>query len=873
MIDLEIVEHGVPHRICMARNSSRLGKKHAKTLGKDWDWAVVIETCLEPDTIPSNERETTSLSSTPEEQKRKYRGPFQFAANLRSGRLPILTLQTWLSRQDLSSEVRLATSIAAKKPADWSDALNNLAGRGWSREQLDHWVWILSGENGDIRVQRLVSTDDPKPIFLLLLLLRSDEIFRKAETLSSLIQYTSKHHIAVTGTSADVQLDPRKILTVSQFLILMRRLVRHVQKVHPQSIVTVARLAAHYIESIPSDPHHKHHRTNYHDQCAVYNAALFCFKRPASNQPLYNMEFNWRAQKALLTLSDGLDKSLIINNASYQAIRQVLVGLKKSSEERAVALRYAKSWPPYRQDFDGRDTKRTTEDDRSRSVKAGVLMKEAGYPENHYDRALDALGGISEGSPTIQTRSLPPRQWTGEAEDLNIYSSWAMSIRATRNTQEAWRAFGKFAENNGLEPTLQVYTEMFVKLNAAPVDPDSSSDLLPGDSRETFPVHDANYSQYELARLSPPTVSELYAEMIDRGIKPEGYGLHNLIVHARSIDEGLRYLQDSGISSHIINSITIFKLPSFQSLRRVPLLCFSSYIRLLCRLQPDRRGSDKLFSDELYRIRHAIKLVSMRLNPNTTEGATFRPPWYAILRALARPHIAVKNGPAAENDLEALNLFMETFQSARGGIGIDSELFMLLCRVIQKAALSRLRSLSEMECTEAPLIPHVEDLLDLTTSTFSQLTTPIVGEMPTSLPITHFMFPLGPPHLHTYMRALGFLEAKDEMIKLVFWMIDNYTHLNQEANRLSSRGHAMVAKTFCAFYSFAGPALEEDVQRELIDRMDYLIADGGNWRWPTSKEVEDYASADDYGGVETLRRRIIARSYLNPLRDSDQLEV
>ncbi|KAF2967788.1 hypothetical protein GQX73_g5758 [Xylaria multiplex] len=812
------------------------------------------------------------LRSRNEDQKKKYRGPFRFAANLRSGRLPVLTLQRWLSRQDLSLEAYLATSIAAKTQADWSDIFNDLAGRGWSKEQLDRWVWILSGESGDARVQRLISTDGPEPVFLLLLLLRSDETFEKAETLSSLIQYASKHHIDAARTLADAQINPRQILTVSQFIILMRRLVRHVQKVHPQSIVTVARLVAHYIESIPNDPHHKHHSTDYHDQCAIYNVALSCLKRPASDRPLANMEFNWRAQKVLLAMSDGLEKSLIINKASYQAIRRVLVGLKKSGEERAVALRYAKSWPPYRQDFDGRDTKRTAEDDRSRSLKVGVLMKEAGYVENHYDRALDALGGMSEGSPTIQTRSLPPRHWIGEAEDSNLYSSWAMSIRATRNTQEAWRAFGKFAEKTGLAPTLQVYNEMFVKLQAAPVDPDPGSDLLPGDSREVFPAHDANYSQYELARLAPPTVSELYSEMISRGIKPGGHGLHHLISHARSINEGLRYLQDSGIPSHTIGSIAIFRLPSSQALRQIPLLCFSSYIQLLCRLQPNRQGHDRLLSDELYRIHHAIKLVSMRLAPKTTEGATFRPPWYAILRALARAHIAIKNGPAVENDLEALKLFLDTFQAARSRIGVDSELFILLCRVIQKAALSRLSSLSEMERIEAPLIPHTEDLLNLTTSTFSQLTSPIVEETPISLPIPNFQFPLGPPHLHAYMRTLGFLETKDEMIKLVFWMINNYGYVNQEANRLSSRGHAMIAKTLCAFRSFAGPALEEDEQYELTRRMDRLIADGGNWRWPTSEEVEHYAGADARGGSETLRHRIMARSYLNSLYDDNQLE-
>ncbi|KAI0506487.1 hypothetical protein F5B22DRAFT_623269 [Xylaria bambusicola] len=807
------------------------------------------------------------LRRTSDEEKKRHQIAYRFAASLRSGRLPILTLQRWLASQDLSSEGPLATDIAEKTKADWTDAFNNLAGRGWSWDDVDHWIWILSGKDEDTRVQRLISTDTPRPIFLLLLLLRS-ETFQNAGTLSSLMQYISKHHMTLYRKPAGTQVEPKKILTVSQFLIVLRRLVRHVQVVHPPSIVTVARLAANYIESIPNDPHHTLHNTDYHDQCTVYNTALYHLKRHASNQPLANMEFNWRAQKNLLTMSDGLRKPLIINKASYQAIRQVLVGLKKSGKERAVALRYAKSWPPYRQDFDGRDTKRSIEDDRSRSVKAGVLMQEAGYPVDEYDRALDVLGGTDEGSPTIQTRSLPPKQWTGKVEEQNIYSRWAMSIRATRNSQEAWKAFNNFAEKSGLAPTLPVYNEMFVKLQAAPVDLEWSGDLLPGDSRETFPVHDANYSQYELARLSPPTVSELYAEMMSRGIRPGGHGLHNLIINARSVEEGLRYLHDSGVPSDVTESLAAYRLSFTQSLRRIPLLSFSSYIRLLCKLQPNRQGHDKIYGNELYRIRYAVILTSMRLSPDTTEGRTFRPPWYAILRALARAHIAVTDGPAAENDLEALKMSMEIVQSARSRVGIDSELFILLCRAIQKAALSRLRSLPEVDRLHAPLIPNSHQLLEITSSIFSKLTTPIVDGMPASSPMLNLQYPMGPPHLHAYMRALAFLQARDQMTGLIFWMLDNYSYVKEEAERYSNRGPAMIAKTFCAFQAFASPALEEGVQQELEDRMDRLVADGGNWRWPTAEEVENYTSADARGGSEAIRRRLMADAHTSNVHDS-----
>ncbi|KAK5625229.1 hypothetical protein RRF57_000945 [Xylaria bambusicola] len=73
----------------------------------------------------------------------------------------------------------------------------------------------------------------------------------------------------------------------------------------------------------------------------------------------------------------------------------------------------------------------------------------------------------------------------------------------------------------------------------------------------------------------------------------------------------------------------------------------------------------------------------------------------------------------------------------------------------------------------------------------------------------------------------------------------------------------MIAKTFCAFQAFAGPALEESVQQELENRMDRLTADGANWRWPTAEEVEAYTFADVGGGSEAIRRRMVASSRMS----------
>ncbi|OTA95244.1 hypothetical protein M434DRAFT_393975 [Hypoxylon sp. CO27-5] len=789
-------------------------------------------------------------------QKKAYSHAFEFAVKKRADRLPLLLLQAWMARQDTQNEPRIYASIRSITPSEWDDRFQSLAAVGWSKEDLDHWIWILSGEDGDVRVQRLVSTEIPKPLFLVMLLARSDERFRKAESLLSLMEYTSKHYFNKKSQSSDNGLalpDREPIIKVSNFLLFLRRIVNHIRRSWPRAIVTVARFTADYIRGIPSGID----ANGYRLQCQVFNTALQLFKQPAATHPVANMEFNWRAQKFLLAMSDNLDKPLIIDKSSYRAVRQVMIGLKKSKTERAVAVRYAKSWPPYRQDFDGLDAKRTPQDDHSRSVKAGVLMEEAGYQGDHYDQALGALGGMGADSPTVQTRSLPPKEWKGDEQDRNLYTQWAMTIRATRNRQEAWKVFNDFASKTGKSPNVQVYAEMFIKLHARPLP--STANSLPGDSRESFPIHDANYSEYELARLSPPSVTELYDQMISRGVKPEGHCLHTLLINAGSLEEAYRYLRDSGVDTATVSSIALFKESSYQTLRRIPLLVFKSYIQLLCSLQPNRRGQEKVPTEELFRIRHAIKLVGLRLRPGTTEGSTFRPPWSIILRALARPHICVLNGTQINNDSEALSMSMNVVGQVQKTAGIDADMFLYLCRTAQKAAVSRLGSREE-SLGETRLVPSAESVLRTLKTIFSQITASV----------EHLSAPIGPAHLHTYMRTLAFLEDTTAMKELFQWMLTHKSYVDKEAERIGNRGHALIAKTLCAFQAFAGPSLTYEEQEEMAYQMENAKETTGSWRWPTPEEVQNYVQSDIHGGSERLQRKILARLWYTSSQEDDE---
>ncbi|KAI0023387.1 hypothetical protein F4780DRAFT_729531 [Xylariomycetidae sp. FL0641] len=795
--------------------------------------------------------------------KTKYASVFQYAAlQRRSERLPLILLRTWLARQDTSSEPELHEALKSIKPAEWNDIMLSLASRGWTQAHFDHWLWILQGENGDVRVERLMADRQPKPVFLILLILRNDEVFRDPKSLLSLMDYITKVPIASGSsgqsaplTDSDSTQIPMTGWLVSHFTILLRRLILHVQRLCPQALVAVARFAADYIRRAS--------KRRYHQQCQVFNTALFLFKRPAFNRPMVNREYNWRAQRILLSMSDGLEKPLSINRASYRSITEVLLGLRKSNEEKTVAIRYAKTWPPYRQDFDGLDAKRTPEDDRSRSVRALMLMKEAGYEEDDYDRALAALGGSGAGAPTIQTRSLPPKQWEADKASLNFYSNWAMQIRATRNPQEAWSVFRDHMRKWDQAPNVQIYGEMFAKLHAEGIPPTSSA--LAGDLRENLPVHDANYTEYELARRTPPTISELYAQMLHEGIRPSGPCLHLLVKNSRSVEEALRYLEDSGFDDAVVKSLAMLKQPSHQVLHRIPLMTYNSYIQLLCRLQPNRRGGLGISSFELLPIRHAITLATTRLVAGTTAGVTFRPPWHSILRALSRPSIAVKDSSAAENDAEALSLFMVVFQRAEGLVGLDAFLFMYLCRAVQKTALSNLEARG-MHADQTPLLEHG---LHIMKTTFSKLSRPSSSN-PAQLMAAGFGTVVGPPHLHAYMRALATMDDHEAMVGAMMWMLKHHKLIAKEAGRLGPRGPALVAKTFCAFHAFAGPLLLEEQEAALFSLMDDQADQGGTWRWPTNEEVDQYIRADLRGGSQVLHQRAVFRSMPDLAPEVDQ---
>ncbi|KAI8279639.1 hypothetical protein K4K56_012556 [Colletotrichum sp. SAR 10_98] len=212
----------------------------------------------------------------------------------------------------------------------------------------------------------------------------------------------------------------------------------------------------------------------------------------STEKPYDRATYNWKAITALLSLSSGLPRPLIIERQSYRAIRQILLMLPKTVTERDTASALASSWPPYRILRDGMEEKANAEDYLSRVVKAGMMMQEAGYAKQPVDDVTDILGGRApDGSPTVQTRANYPRRIHYDQ------AAWAALIRTTRNSQEAWAIFKNPPEAN-MEPNWQVYWELIVKIAAKPADLDHNN--LPGDGREVSPFDDRNLTDFEKAR-------------------------------------------------------------------------------------------------------------------------------------------------------------------------------------------------------------------------------------------------------------------------------------------------------------------------------------------------------------------------------------
>ncbi|KAL1899163.1 hypothetical protein Sste5346_003085 [Sporothrix stenoceras] len=783
---------------------------------------------------------------------------FDDVARSKSLRLPVVALQMMIRNEEANRPTSLSESLCDL--ADWRVRLNSLAFKGITEADIQHWVWILAAPDPDERIARFVSNSErPKPLFLLFQLLRRDETFHKGSSLIGIYNHISRHHVRSRTTPPEAvlpfgavrrTLDPGLNMAPQTFATLLRLLVHHYLRIWPSALPAVARLVAEYVETLPRMVK-RGERQAFADACHIFNYALMLFQRKSPVSPVFQMRYNWRAQKVLLAMSTTLPRPLIINRAGFRAIRRVMLALGKSPAERRVALRMARTWPPYRRDWDGRDEERQPQDDFSRSAQAGVLMREAGYAEVEHDRALGVLGGVLPGElPTVQTRSLSPRIWTGSQASLNIFSTWAARVKATRDVNEAWHEFKEArltTDGNAMLPNTQVYAEMFKKLLAAPVARHRSSytsshseqldgkEILPGDAKEVFPVNDATLTPFEKQRLRPPSVATLYSQMIHGGTHPP---------------------------------------------------------RLTA--EPARLGKQRRTG----LIHHAIHLCAHRLPPNTTEGRTYKAPWHNIMRTLAQPKLMVSPEHTDDRrfqDTEALALALKVFEQVSRVGGVDTVLFESFCKVVGKSLrwadltppaakdasesapadkilegimqsqavnASPTPTTVQMEAellrkAQAALVSAFEEMTLLSVFEADADANGISGDDPLApVPFTAAHHPATPHNITAgaiqgYLQTLGYLGDTDAMMRAMRWVLRTWDDITvlEDAKDPDDGQHATMGRVFVMFRAFV-EGLEggngigdssspwqvtwlEDQLRRLHDR-------GCTWRSPSSADADEY---------------------------------
>ncbi|OHF04410.1 hypothetical protein CORC01_00262 [Colletotrichum orchidophilum] len=475
---------------------------------------------------------------------------------------------------------------------------------------------------------------------------------------------------------------------------MLDKLCQHASRLQPDTLPDIAELAVAYVKDIPHG--HRHPDKAYKLQCQVLNRALQAVSVASKKSPYQCSSYNWTAVTKLLSLSSSSDRTLVIEEESYRAIRQVLLASPKTASERDTASTLASHWPPHRIMRDGMEEKVGPEVYQSRVVKAGVMMQEGGYSKKEFDLITDILGGMApDGTPTVQTRANYPRHLRVEQ------GTWAALIRTTRNAQEAWALF-KHPPEPGMKPTFEVYRELIAKLSAKPAK--AGHHNLPGDGREVFPYNDENLSDFERARTNAPSIRKVVEEMCTAGIPIRGRFLAGLIKQSPSLDIALHHVDcsslDEGLKSSLRQSLKDYQGLKGNALAQPPHDILHAFIDLLCRLQPNRtiNTRSRISSKSMYSIHYAFRLAQMGW---VSADASGRTPWDTIMFNLGRSNIMVSNSMPRENNIEVVHLAFKALEKAEGHTGLSLNMITAFASVLRKAVQPRLAALLAKASTES----------------------------------------------------------------------------------------------------------------------------------------------------------------------------
>ncbi|KAF7876536.1 hypothetical protein EAF04_001625 [Stromatinia cepivora] len=756
------------------------------------------------------------------------------------------------------------------------DMTLGLRERDFSIDDLVIWAYIIQGRDSDEKAQRLLSSPSRKPTFILLEILRNE--IKHVETFRSLLDYTWTRVFSVNSQERagdswpevsesfleeeadDIMSFSSPDMELSTFTLLISRLLHHARHLLPSAVVPISHMVPPYL-------FHNLHRGSMsevlepkeHSRFSEFlNKLLHALSRPSSSIPFGSMVHNWHAQRVLLSLANRTKPPLIIDRLGYHSVQAVLLATQKTNEESRLATLQARGWPPWRVDQDGMDAQRSSDEDMSRVVFAIRQMKQAGYNTNLRTDVHRILGGQEDdGTPTIHTRSMS-RAHIRKLRSLERSSPlnprvWSARIIATRDVQEAWSAFKNFHRLGGT-PTSSIYHAMMEKIEAENRRTGRLRvvDVSPGEGKEVLPPFSDNFSDFYKEELRPPsTVDVMYETMMSSGIRPESDCLRFLISHARSIPDGIKYLRESAQRDTFLKYLIGQDADPPAELTSVETRIIHAFVTLLCRcadklvpqapLQSDFSTSDDLkghhekcsniindinadgvMPQTLPRSRKSgINPLSHALELIRTSQTRYKPTWYAVLDALARPGIIIDPNIIGDpqDDVNSWRIsaaILQDFHDA--GLELDPKGFQLICRCLEKAMLASFRMDEKPLFVDAILLVKEEFAKISSTSfkfEFSVLSHKLHGAI-----------------LHAYVRVLGLAEDLDGLKAVVDWMVLHHDSLLTEA-KWTRNGYELLRRTLIATKVFCNGTSYEEQVKELVESVD-------GWAWPTDEDARGY---------------------------------
>jgi hypothetical protein len=794
-------------------------------------------------------------------------------AGYRTSRLPVILLQVYLRRAILRGRRDLRHLLGIlPKGAQLRSLLQHLGSQGYTRDDMAKLIWMLEGHDDNVRAQRFLDLQMPKPAFLLRFLVRVGPPVLNGQSLSELIEYAHRTYDGSPQGTSTHGLSEREVrrlrraqegMSTKLFVSTLRLLAWKCNEVDSRLLIRVSDFAIQYMRNIGKRDHHTDRI--FHDRCFVFNMAMAAIGRDLLKRPprFYRaMGYVWHALKSLLSESMAYGRPLVMNHTSFLAVRETLAGTHKSQSERHNSARHSQTWPPYLKAGDGIDEMVVPDENWSRTVQAGVVQQEAGYPKSRRDQALDTMQGTApDGTPTIQQRT--PR-------NPRRTKLWEASIRATRNAEEAWAIF-RNPPDPLQQPELHEYAAMFKKLFQKTVwEEDDGPMIQPGDRDLSFPTEHVNLSDYAKAAMKPPTVEELYERMLEAGILPRSTCLDILVANTDDTNDVHRYLDDSELDFKFLTS----KDPEIQprdEIIKPRLSLVASYVSHLCSAR----------TNSWWALSRAVKIIRARLLCDPKAGSWAGLLWGHVFTGLRVPASRTHTGL-----IRHVDIYLDILDEL-GSKGTTLPMFLQFCKSLRRAVTVHLDTLiADIESGDkTPYIvpfggqdepsPDQRDSNDASqladfqnfkrvASRLKDLFEALVerervaqaafGDAMTARgKMMSRRDPARPKDALNMMSCLGFMGEFEQMASYLSWLAKQWGDedlQNYLAEKPMSPAWADFTDVLCTFRLFAEPMLDDKRVAELRD----LVGNVGlGWTWPSDELVTLFVNSRSTPAFRKMR--------------------